>query len=307
MGCRPSTTKWSEADIPTQRGRVFIVTGANSGIGFEVCTALARHGATVIMTARSRERGARALAKVQQAVENADVHLEMLDLASFASVRAFAERVNRAEPPFNKGVDTVILNAGVMNIRTATQSEDGFEMQWQTNHLAHFMLVGLILPTLRKSTKQPVVVPVSSFFAHGGTLTHDTDFCEAFRSGAASYAPEPVYKNTKQANLLYATELHKRHGSWLRVMPCHPGASATNLFRHGWYWIAKPLFQSPAEGALLELRAATDSALPPFTYTGTGGGWKGSPRPEVPAPHSVDPAAAAALWTASEQATGIHY
>jgi NAD(P)-dependent dehydrogenase (short-subunit alcohol dehydrogenase family) len=299
---------WTAAEIPDQKGRVFLVTGANSGIGFETSKALARRGATVIMTARDTSKGEAAVQQLKDAVgATADVHLEMLDLASFASVRAFAERVNRAEPPFDKGVDTVILNAGVMNIPKFTQSADGFEMQWQSNHLAHFLLVGLILPTLRKSTKQPVVVPVSSVLAHKGTLDAQCLFAAQFKSSEAMYAPEPVYKNSKQANLLYATELHKRHGSWLRVMPCHPGVSATNLFRHGWYGMVAPLFQTAEAGSLLELRAATDMALPPFTYTGTGGGWKGAPRPEVPAVHSVDKAVAAALWTASEQATGVQY
>ena len=123
-----------------------------------------------------------------------------------------------------------------------------------------------------------------------------------------AFDSEPVYADTKQANLLFATELKKRHGDWLTVRTAHPGVCSTELFRHNWYYtMFKMFFQTPAAGAMLELRAATDMELPAGTYVGTGNAFKGAPIVEEPAPKCVDPQTAENLWKASETAVAFSY
>ncbi len=297
-----SSTAWTETQIPDQTGRVFAITGANSGIGFEASELLAARGATVIMCCRDTRRGEDAMKAVQEALPLAlrgNVVLEQLDVSSLASVKQFVDRVERANAPFTQGLDVLILNAGVMNIKQRELSADGFEMQWATNHIGHFALVTWLLPTLRRSVRVPTVVPVSSILARNGRLGASTGAHFDFKLDAG-YSPEPVYSDTKQSNLLFATELNQREGTWLRVMPCHPGVCSTNLFRHGLYGAMSCLFQSAHAGAMIEVRAATDATLPNFTYVGTGGQWKSSPVVETPAPGCVDVSTARWLWNETE-------
>src|SRR3954467_13761889 len=158
---------WSADDIPSQKGRVAVVTGTNSGLGFVTARELARAGATVVMTSRDPVRGADAEQRLRAAVPGADVHLESLDLASQASIRAFAGRVTAAYG----GVDLLVNNAGVMAIPRATTA-DGFEMQFGTNHLGHFALTGLLLPTMVERPGSRVV-SVSSTAHKPGRIDFD--------------------------------------------------------------------------------------------------------------------------------------
>ncbi len=214
--------KWTAADIPDLSGREAVVTGANSGLGFQTALELARHGARVVMACRDQGRGAQAVDRVRAAAPGAQVELGALDLAELASVRRFAawyrERRER------EGLDLLVNNAGVMAIphrRTA----DGFEMQLGTNHLGHFALTGLLLPLL---TARPGarVVTVSSIAHRAGWISFGNLQRER------RYERWTAYGQAKLANLLFAFELQRRAdavGVDLLSMAAHPGYAATNL------------------------------------------------------------------------------
>ena len=310
--------------LPDQSGRTVVVTGGNAGIGFAAAVLLLRKGTRVIVTTRDAAKGAAAVAAIEAAaaesagdiaslggavVPGGSAAFEVLELASLASVRAFAARAVAKEGAFANGIDCIVLNAGVMH-PPFTLTTDGFELQWQTNHLGGFLLVTSLLPVLRLSTRAPTVVPVGSIMANKGTVTAQSDFAALFRPTEATYNAEAIYSDTKQANYLFCAELHRQHGSWLRVVTAHPGVSATSLFRHSWYGKVDFMFQSAAAGAMLELRAATDASLAGGSGVGTGERlsdtkWKGAPRPEEIPAHCCDADAAKALWQASVKAVGL--
>src|SRR4051794_22468330 len=211
---------WSADDIPPQEGRIAIVTGTNSGLGFVTARELARAGATVVMTSRDPARGADAEQRLRAAVPGSDVHLESLDLASQASIRAFARRVSAAYD----GVDLLVNNAGVMAVPRALTS-DGFEMQLGTNHLGHFALTGLLLPALLKRPASRVVT-VSSTAHKVGSINFDD--LQAHKS----YFSWRAYAQSKLANLLFAYQLQRRLGASSTTtisVAAHPGYASTNL------------------------------------------------------------------------------
>jgi NAD(P)-dependent dehydrogenase (short-subunit alcohol dehydrogenase family) len=155
-------TKWSTADIPSQEGRVAVVTGANSGIGWHTALELARAGGEVIVTVRSEDKGRSAVEGIRRVLPRARVRAELLDLASLRSVRAFAVHLEH-EPR----LDLLVNNAGVMAVPTREVTEDGFERQFGTNYLGPFALTGLLLPLLRRSPS-PRITTVSSGAANMG-------------------------------------------------------------------------------------------------------------------------------------------
>src|SRR3954463_5645347 len=186
---------WNASDIPPQQGRVAVVTGTNSGLGFVTARELARAGATVVMTSRDPARGADAEQRLRAAVPGADVRLESLDLASLASIGAFAGRVLASYD----GLDVLVNNAGVMAIPRATTA-DGFEMQLGTNHLGHFALTGLLLPALLKRPGSRVVT-VSSAAHKVGTINFDDLL------GHKSYFSWRAYAQSKLSDLLFSYTL----------------------------------------------------------------------------------------------------
>ncbi len=189
---------WTANDIPRQDGRVFVVTGANSGLGFSTSRELARHGATVLMAVRNEEKGRRALDDIRAAVPAVDVQLRMLDLADLDSVREFAASVPT--------VDVLVNNAGVM-MPPRSLTKQGFESQFGANHLGHFALTGLLLPALRRggaSGTDARVVTVSSALHRGGSIHFDD------LDGARGYAPTAFYSQSKFANVLFGLELDRR-------------------------------------------------------------------------------------------------
>jgi len=336
MGCCGSTPEWSYVDTPSLDGRVALVTGGNSGIGLEAARLLAARGATVILCCRDAARGEAAKSQALAAIDGAAVPPERIvvgtvDLASLQSIRDFTAAASRSDDAtplaaaLRGGLDVVICNAGVMDLEAFTKSPDGFEMQWATNHLGHYALVGSLLPLLRKkaaaeggAAPRPRVVPVASGYARQGRFADPAQLAAFdFTFADGKYHAGDVYKDTKQANVLFAAELRRRHGAWLDVVACHPGVCATNLFRHNGYSKFDCLFQSAEAGALIEVRAATDPSLAgpggkqndPELYVGTGpnGGMKGTPTLEKPAAKCVQADLAAALWTATAAATGIDY
>ena len=291
---------WSEADIPDQSGRTAVVTGANSGIGFETARALAAKGARVVLACRSEEKGREAEARVRAAVPGADARFEALDLGSLASVRACAEKLRAAEAR----LDLLVNNAGVM-MPPYGKTADGFEMQLGTNHLGHFALTGLLLEPLRR-TPGARVVTVSSLAHFWGRI--DWDDLQSERS----YNPTRAYGQSKLANLLFMRELARRlelAGSDTVSAAAHPGSTRTELQRHSglMHAVVAVFSQAPREGALPTLRAATAPGVRSGDYFGPSGfaGCIGAPGPARSSPRSKDPAAAKRLWEASEQLTGV--
>ena len=299
---------WTAAQLPDLSGRTAIVTGANSGIGWHTAKELATHGARVVLACRDVERGKQALERIRSARSDADVEIAQLDLARIASVREFAER--SSEP-----LDLLVNNAGVMAPPKPVTTVDGFELQFGTNHLGHFVLTGLLLGSLLR-TKQPRVVTVSSVAHFGGTA----DVIEGNAGGP--YHPQKSYSNSKLANLLFALELQRRaaeHGTALVSAAAHPGIASTGLFvdRQGmganpFLRVVGPAFlriftQSSAAGARPSLFAATEGG--PGSYTGPQhfGQSRGAIGPARKSEFAKDEELARQLWAVSEDLTGFRY
>src|SRR3954454_7909683 len=211
---------WTARDVPSQTGRVAVVTGANSGLGLATARELARAGATVVLGCRDAARGAAAVERIRSDVPDAAVDLQLLDLASLASIADFAGRLTSSYP----GIDLLINNAGVMAIPRA-ETADGFEMQFGTNHLGHFALTGRLVDALRARAGSRVVT-VSSTAHKPGQINFDDLMSQR------SYKKWGAYSQSKLANLLFAFELQRRlaaAGSETISVAAHPGYSATNL------------------------------------------------------------------------------
>ncbi len=293
---------WSESDIPDQSGKTAVVTGANSGIGYETARALAEKGARVVLACRSESKGREAESRIRARLPAADVRFEPLDLGSLASVRAFAEKLRAAEPR----LDVLCNNAGVM-MPPYGRTADGFELQFGTNHLGHFALTELLLDRIR-ATPKARVVNVSSAVHFIGRI--DFDDLDAERS----YSPIRAYAQSKLANLLFTLELERRFeaaGVDALAAAAHPGSTQTGLQQHSRLMAAAvALFsQDPAGGARPTLRAATAPDVRGGDYYGPGGfaGMVGAPTPARRSPRARDAAAARRLWEVSEQRTGVRY
>jgi NAD(P)-dependent dehydrogenase (short-subunit alcohol dehydrogenase family) len=301
---------WSAADIPALDGRTAVVTGANSGLGYETALALARHGADVTMLVRDEARGTAALARLRAAAPGARVTLAVADLADLSAVRTFADRWLAGDTP----VDILVNNAGVMALPRQV-TVDGYERQFATNHLGHFALTGRLLPRLLRHPAARVVT-VSSAVAQGGRIDLDD------LQGERRYWRWGAYAQSKLANLLFAFELDRRAvaaGTSLVSVAAHPGFAATNLQaasprRQGHRWRATAVSlgarlvgQSAAHGALPLLYAATAPGVHGGDYYGPGGptSMRGHPTLVAPPRRALDPELAARLWAASEALTGV--
>ena len=296
---------WTAADIPDQTGRRAIVTGANSGIGFHTALQLARHGAEVVLACRSPERGRKALDRIKAEAPDATVILGSLDLADLASVREFASAHG------DRPLDLLINNAGVMALPRRTTA-DGFEMQFGTNHLGHFALTGLLLPSLRDA-EAPRVVTVTSGFAWTGRIRFDD------LHGERRYRKWEAYAQSKLANLLFTRELDRRVPE-VTAVAAHPGYASTNLQQTGPRMEGSRIMERGA-GLLNALVAqpASAGALPTLyaaTAPGVAGGacfgprllqYRGAPTEVVAPPRARRPELAARLWEVSEALTGVHY
>jgi NAD(P)-dependent dehydrogenase (short-subunit alcohol dehydrogenase family) len=302
---------WTIANIPSQQGKLAVVTGANSGIGWYTALELARAGAEVILTARTEAKGRDAVDRIRQQLPKAKVRFELLDLASLDLVRAFAARIaNEAK------LDLLVNNAGVMAIPERLLTEDGFERQFGTNFLGPFALTLLLLPVLQRAPS-PRVTTVSSGAANMGLKKINFDDLQ-WKKG---YAPWKAYCQSKLADLMLMLELEKRSradGIKLISNAAHPGYARTNLQLSGpgprkglvglVQNIMEPLMsQDAAHGALPTLRAATslDTASGAYYAPDRFFQLKGSPVPvKLPKP-ALDEAAAQRLWETSETLTGV--
>ena len=307
-----SDSKWTANDMPDLSGRTAVVTGGNSGTGYEAALALAAGRARVVLACRDAVRGAAAAAAIAKAHPDADVEAAALDLASLDSVRRFAREFDGR----HARLDLLCNNAGVMALPYA-RTRDGFEMQFGTNHLGHFALTGLLLAKLL-ATAGSRVVTVSSTAHKAGRMRFDD------LSSERSYGRWSAYAQSKLANLLFAFELQRRlaaRGAETISVACHPGYAATNLqsaaariegsaFMESVWNAANRIFaQSTAMGALPTLYAATAPDVRGGDYIGPDTfleSW-GHPRKVEPRASARDAAAAARLWEASETMTGVRY
>jgi NAD(P)-dependent dehydrogenase (short-subunit alcohol dehydrogenase family) len=298
-------SKWTTADIPDQTGRTVVITGANTGLGYETAAALAAKGAHVVLAVRNLDKGKEAARRVEQTTPGASVAVQELDLSSLESVRAAADELNSRYD----AIDLLINNAGVMMTPKST-TKDGFELQFGTNHLGHFALTGLLLDRVL-AAKGSRVVTVSSQghrFARDGIRFDDLQW-------ERDYSRVGAYGQAKLANLLFTYELQRRlQGTNTVAVAAHPGGSNTELARNTpigvrtVFNLVGPLITQSAEmGALPTLRAATDPGVLGGQYFGPDGLGEQRGYPKVvassEASHDID--AQRRLWTVSEELTGV--
>ncbi|AQR62541.1 short chain dehydrogenase [Brevundimonas sp. LM2] len=303
-------------DIPDLTGKLAIVTGANSGTGFETALELARKGAEVVLATRSAARAEDAIRRILAAVPGAKLRFEALDLADQASVNACADRLLSQ----GRAIDVLVNNAGVMALPTREVTIDGFERQLATNYLGHFALTARLLPLL--SAGRARVVQLSSIAHRQGRVRFDD------LNYTTGYRAWPVYAQSKLAMLMFALELDRRStaGGWgLTSVAAHPGYARTGLIangplvkspiaRAGLNLIFRPLIEplvshSAAAGALPILMAATDPSVAGGAYVGPTRmqELKGPPGPAKAEPQALDAAAAARLWDATEAMLGVRF
>ncbi len=297
-----SSSNWTADHIPDQHGRVAIVTGANTGLGFETAAALAARGAHVVLAVRNLDKGKAAADRIARRSPGAEVSLQKLDLTSLDSVREAADQLHNV----HRSIDLLINNAGVMTTPKST-TKDGFELQFGTNHLGHFAFTGRLLDLLLAAPGSRVVT-VSSI---GHRLTNRIRF-EDLQS-EHSYNRVRAYAQSKLANLLFTYELQRRlAGGNTIAVAAHPGGSASELDRHvpGPLKVAfKSIEQATEMGALPTLRAATDASVIGGQYYGPGGFMelRGYPKIVSSNRRSHDGAVQRRLWTVSEELTGLVY
>ena len=302
-------TEWIESDLGDLSGTVAIVTGANSGLGFETSRALLKAGAHVVMTARSMEKAAAAKSTILDELGDVPVETMLLDLADLESIRRFSDEFHGT----HARLDILVNNAGIM-MTDAQLTIDGFESQLGTNHLGHFALTGRLIDLI-KSTSGARVVTLSS-------LAHRWNFMEfgnlMFQNG--SYSPRAAYGRSKLANLLFAYELQRRFeaaGVHALSVAAHPGAAGTGLADHLLSrWFLRPLkpllflvLQTSRQGARSTLRAATDVSASGGDYFGPGGRneHRGAPVRVESSAASHSESDALKLWSESERLTGVNY
>jgi NAD(P)-dependent dehydrogenase (short-subunit alcohol dehydrogenase family) len=300
-------TRWTAASIPSQDGRTIVITGANTGVGFETAKMLAARGATVVLACRDPSRARQATERLLAAAPGARLDAVTLDLASLASVRAAAAELHSRY----RTVDVLINNAGVMWV-PKSETADGFEMHFGTNHLGHFAFTGLVLDLLLPVAGSRVVVLSSPAHRAGRIDFDDLPYHRRFRPSAA-------YSRSKLANLLFAQMLQEKlgqaHAPTIAVA-AHPGGARTELNRHlpllfrGPSWgLARPITHPAPIGALSLARAAADPGIPGGAYVGPGG-WHeftGYPVLLQPSERARDPELQRRLWQESERLTGVTY
>ncbi|MDA2891660.1 SDR family NAD(P)-dependent oxidoreductase [Mycolicibacterium sp. BiH015] len=302
------TNKWTAADVPDQTGRTVIITGANTGIGYEAALVLAGKGARVVLAVRNAGKGQKALDAIARKHPGAAVTLQELDLSSLASVRTATDALRAAHPR----IDLLINNAGVM-YPPKQVTRDGFELQFGTNHLGHFAFTGLLLDNLLEVPGSRVVTVAS--IAHNIRAGIHFDDLQWERS----YNRVAAYGQSKLANLMFTYELQRRladKGAPTIAVAAHPGISNTELMRHipgsglpGFAQLAGLVTNSPAVGALATLRAATDPAAEGGQYYGPSGFRElvGHPVLVESNAQSRDVAVQQRLWAVSEELTGVKF
>jgi NAD(P)-dependent dehydrogenase (short-subunit alcohol dehydrogenase family) len=303
MANRSPQARWNADCIPDQRGRLAVITGASSGIGVETARVLAQKNASVVLAVRNVAKGEEVAQSMRQQSASANVTVRELELSSLASITTFAKQLAR---DYTR-VDILVNNAGVMMCPYAT-TQDGFEIQFGTNHLGHFALTLQLLPLL-KNAQDSRVVNVSSLAHKRGKLALDD-----LNWNRRKYSTVQAYCDSKLANLYFTYEMARKLGAEAdapKVTAAHPGWTATDLQRHlGIFKHLNPIFgQSIPMGALPTLRAAFDDDAPSGSYFGPEKFLEqsGHPIKVRSTPRSHDTAAARKLWELSEEMTGIRF
>lgn len=301
-------TKWTEANVPDQMGRIAIVTGSNTGLGYETARVLAAKGAHVVIAVRSLDKGREAADRITAATPKADLKVEAVDVGSLDSVRTAADALRTAYPR----IDLLINNAGVMYPPKQT-TVDGFELQFGTNHLGAFALTGLLLDHLLP-VEGSRVVAVASMAHRIQAKIHFDDL-----QWERSYNRVAAYGQSKLSNLLFTYELQRRLAAADKptiAVAAHPGISNTELMRHipgsslpGFSQVAGLVTNSPAMGALATLRAATDPDVRGGQYYGPDGfrELRGHPKLVNSSAQSHDSDLQRRLWSVSEELTGVTF
>ena len=298
-----SKEKWDSNDIADQKGRVAIVTGSSSGIGYETARVLAEKNATVIIAVRNLKKGNAAADKILEQHPNANVKVTELDLASLESVRKFASEFKNNY----SRLDLLINNAGVM-MPPYSKTADGFELQFGTNHLGHFALTGLLFDLIKATPGSRIVNVSSTGHAYGNLDFDDLNWEKR------SYKKMQAYADSKIANLYFTYELQKRldqDGENPLVTAAHPGWTATELQRHaGFFRFLNNFFsQDITMGALPTLFAAVGADVKGSDYYGPSG-WremKGYPTKVKSNELSHNEKIARKLWEVSEELTGVKF
>ena len=297
---------WTTQDIPSQEGKLILVTGANSGLGYGTSKELARKGAKVIMTARNLQKGKAAIADLKQEIPNANVELMQLDLADLDQVKQFAQAFKRK---FHQ-LDVLINNAGVMMPVKRFETKQGFEGQFGTNHLGHFVLTHALLDVI-ESTPDSRIVVLSSLVAKmkaADIYWEDLQF-------EKNYHKMKTYAQSKLANMMFAAELDKKlreRASQTICVMAHPGYTATNLQQHMGLQgriMNFLLAQKLSMGILPTLRAATDPKVQGGEYYGPAklGNFRGYPILNTPNPIANNRTETQRLWKVSEELTQVSY
>ena len=300
---------WTEKNVPDQSGRLAIVTGSNTGLGYDNARVLAAHGARVVLAVRDTAKGEEAAARIRKLTPGADVAVHKLDLGSLASVRTAGAELAATYPR----IDLLINNAGVMYPPKSTTA-DGFELQFGTNHLGHFALTGLLLNNLLPVDNSRVVVVAS--IAH--KIKAKIDF-DDLHWEKRSYDKVASYGQSKLANLMFAYDLQRRLAAAEAktiAVAAHPGVAATELSRHvpgyelpGVAWLFGKVLNTSEVGALATMRAATDPNVKGGQYWGPDGfrEMRGYPELATSSEQSRDEAIQERLWKVSEDLTGVTY
>lgn len=293
---------FTAADVPSQQGKCFVVTGANAGLGFSISSVLASKGARVVMACRNADKAAVAMERIRGQVPGAELAFVPLDQSDLASVRGAAERIG-AEPR----VDALINNAGVM-YPPLNRTAQGFEEQFGVNHLGTFALTSLLLPKLAETGGARVVITASLAHRFGKINWDDLDAHKSYRSAQR-------YADSKLANLLFLMELDKRlraNGLPVKAVGCHPGVAATELGRHSgmtsfFFRNFRWMLNTAEMGAWPGLQAATDPAVEAGGYYGPQGfgEMRGESGAVKPLPKARDAQIARRLWDVSIEKTGI--
>eukprot|EP01059_Diplonema_ambulator_P034692 TRINITY_DN791_c0_g1_i1.p1 TRINITY_DN791_c0_g1~~TRINITY_DN791_c0_g1_i1.p1 ORF type:complete len:313 (+),score=114.06 TRINITY_DN791_c0_g1_i1:42-941(+) len=284
-------------------GKTFVVTGANTGLGYESMKAIMLGGGHVIMGCRSEERAAAALERVKKETEGkGSVEFVKLDLADLESVKEFAENVKAK----HSELYCLMNNAGIM-FCDKMKTKQGFEMQMGTNHFGHFALTMHLLPLLKASKEDPRIVNVTSLGAHplvsGGAIDFDDIHCDKH------YNRYTAYGRSKFANLVFHYELVRRlEGTNIIAIAAHPGYTKTELARHSWITRINhytPLSLDAATGALSQIHAATSHDIKSGEYYGPRLWFIGYPAYATAPEATKDPEVGSKFWKVSEELTGV--
>ena len=303
-----NSERWTVADIPDLTGKTAVITGANSGVGYETALELARHDAFTIIACRSASRGEAALHRIKKSAPSSKVELMILDLGDLASINAFAQLFSEAHDQ----LDILINNAGIMATPYRT-TKDGFESQFGTNHLGHFALTAKLMPSILAAPSARII-NVSSV----GHRSGDIDF-NPLLLDRSNYKRWRAYYRSKLANLLFTYEMHRRleraQIDNMSSLAAHPGVARTNLAQGMGFvgTLLKPIaflfVQSAQMGALPILRAATDPTAQSGQYYGPDKPHERSGFPVIVSSSSAshDKEVAHHLWERSEELTGVKF